>query len=43
MVGYAIKKSKGDVVEIDFTHLNIYLIVVILGDFKFKSAYGLQI
>lgn len=41
MVGYAIRRRRGYAVETYFTNLNIYLIVGVLGDFKFNSTYGL--
>ena len=41
MVGYAMRRSRGYDVKIYFTDLNIYLIVDLLGDFKFNSTYGL--
>lgn len=41
MVGYAIRRSRGYVVKIYFTNLNIYLIVGLLGDSKFNSTYVL--
>lgn len=41
MVGYAIRRSRGYAVETYFANLNIYLIVGVLGDFKFNSTYGL--
>lgn len=43
MVGNAIRRIRGYAVEIYFTNLNIYLIVGLLGDFKFNSTYGLEI